>query len=83
MEEAAALEEEGDLAGAKKKYLLARDIYKELKDDDKASRTENRMDLLEVDAEEEKEKKQQEALQQNGQQQAAQAGETVSGNTME
>lgn len=83
MEEAAALEEEGDLAGAKKKYLLARDIYKELKDDDKAGRTENRMDLLEVDAEEEKEKRQQEALQQNGQQQAAQAGETVSGNTME
>ena len=37
MEEAAALEEEGDLAGAKKKYLLARDIYKELKDDAKAS----------------------------------------------
>ena len=83
MEEAAALEEEGDLAGAKKKYLLAKDIYRELKEDDKVSRTENRMDMLEVDAEEEKEKKQEELLQQNAQQQAAQNGETVSGNMLE
>lgn len=82
IEEAAALEEEGDLAGAKKKYLLAKDIYKELKEEDKASRTENRMDMLDVVAEEEREKRQQEEQQQYRQQQE-QGGESVSGNMLE
>ncbi len=77
-EEARQLEEAGDLAEAKKKYLMAKDIYRELQDEDRAGRTENRIDMLDVDAEEER---RQEAGQQGGQPQEIQDGATVSGNS--
>ena len=77
-EEARQLEEAGDLAEAKKKYLMAKDIYRELQDEDRAGRTENRIDMLDVDAEEER---RQEAGQQAGQPQEIQDGATVSGNS--
>ena len=77
-EEARQLEEAGDLAEAKKKYLMAKDIYRELQDEDRAGRTENRIDMLDVDAEEER---RQEAGQQAGQPQEIQDGATVSRNS--
>ena len=80
IEEAKQLEEEGNYAEAKKKYMLAKDIYKELKEDDKVSRTENQMGMLEVDAEEEEKEKEEKEKEEQKQQEAGQDGGTVSGN---
>ena len=80
IEEAKQLEEEGNHAEAKKKYMLAKDIYKELKEDDKVSRTENQMGMLEVDVEEEEIEEEEKEKEEQKQQEAGQDGGTVSGN---
>ena len=48
-EEAKKLEEEGRLEEAKKQYLLAKEIYAKLNDEDKVTQIENRIQMLEVD----------------------------------
>lgn len=48
-EEAKKLEEEGRLEEAKKQYLLAKEIYAKLNDEDKVTQIENRIKMLEVD----------------------------------
>ena len=52
IEEAKKLEEEGDYEKAKKKYLQAKEIYKELQEEDKASQVDNRIDMLHAEKEE-------------------------------
>ena len=56
VEAAKQLEEEGDLAGAEKQYIMAKEIYEGIGEEEKAAQMENRIDMLELDREEEKEK---------------------------
>ena len=72
IETAKKLEEEGNLGEAKKQYMLAKEIYAGIQEEEKASQMENRMDMLEVDREEEKEQKADER-----------AEKTVSGSSVE
>jgi len=60
VEAAKKLEEEGDLAGAEKQYMMAKEIYGGIGEEEKASQMENRIDMLELDREEEKEKEEKE-----------------------
>lgn len=79
IEEAKQLEEEGKLAEAKKKYLLAKSIYEEINEDAAISQVENLMDMLEADREEEQEDDEQgDRDGENG----SKDGATVSGNSI-
>jgi len=57
----------GDYEKAKKKYLQAKEIYKELQEEDKASQVDNRIDMLHAEKEE-KEKEQEQEQEQGGSQ---------------
>lgn len=76
VESAKNLEAEGNLAEAKKQYILAKEIYTELNEEEKVSQMENRLDIVDMDREEEKEKKEEERMEEEL------AGKTVSGNSV-
>lgn len=76
IESAKNLEAEGNLAEAKKQYILAKEIYTELNEEEKVSQIENRLDIVDMDREEEKEKKEEERMEEEL------AGKTVSGNSV-
>lgn len=70
------LEAEGNLAEAKKQYMLAKEIYAVLKEDEKVSQMENRLDIVDMDREEAKEKREEDRLAEE------MGGKTVSGNSI-
>lgn len=74
IEAAKNLEEEGQLAEAKKQYILAKEIYASLKADEKVSQMENRIEMLDLDREEKKSEEERQA--------AEAAKKTVSGNSV-
>lgn len=78
VESAKNLEAEGNLAEAKKQYILAKEIYTELNEEEKVSQMENRLDIVDMDREEEKEKKKKE----EERMEEELAGKTVSGNSV-
>lgn len=79
VEAAKELEEEGDLAGAEKQYMMAKEIYEGIGEEEKAAQMTNRIDMLELDREEEKEKAEEERKE--GGTAGEGNGETVSGNS--
>lgn len=79
VETAKQLEEEGELAEAKKQYILAKEVYTAIGEEEKVSQMENRMDMLELDREE-KMKKEEAGPEMAEDEMAAEEGQTVSGN---
>lgn len=79
VETAKQLEEEGELAEAKKQYILAKEVYTAIGEEEKVSQMENRMDMLELDREE-KMKKEETGPEMAEDEMAAEEGQTVSGN---
>lgn len=74
IETAKSLKEEGNLEEAKKQYILAKEIYEGMNEEEKVKQMENSMDMLELDREKEKEKKEEKRWEEEA------LRETVSGN---
>ena len=77
--EGKAREEAGDFAEAKKQYLLAKEIYTGLQEEEKIRRTESLMERLEIDQQEQQREEEKQAAEAA----AASPAQTVSGNTAE
>lgn len=72
---AGILKEEGNFEEARKQYILAKEIYAGLQEDEKVSQMENRMDMLSMDQEKQEKKEEEERLAKE------EKANTVSGNS--